>query len=107
MLVVDIIEEIREEDSTETENSEKSKSNKISEPQLDKPNPKDMKIALPLSKSDDHSFSNMSRLSHEDDKICKKKKTRTIPKPSVTAPELTQDPDDMEKCDKVGSRIEG
>ena len=66
-----------------------------------------MKITLPLSKSDDHSFSNMSRLSHEDDKIPKKKKTKTIPKPSVTAPEVTQDPDDMEKGDKVGSSIEG
>ena len=60
--------------STETENSEKSKSNKISEPLLDKPNPKDMKITLPLSKSYDHSFSNMSRLSQEDYKIPKKKK---------------------------------
>ena len=57
---MDITEEIREEetmsgnikttenkkwgDSTETENSEKSKSKKISEPSLDKLNPKDMKI---------------------------------------------------------------
>ena len=46
---MDITEEIREEDdSTETENSEKYKSNKRSEPSLDKPNPKDMKITLPL-----------------------------------------------------------
>ena len=30
-------------DSTETVNSEKSKSNKRSKPSLDKPNPKDMK----------------------------------------------------------------
>ena len=119
---MDIIEQIGEEvtmrgnikttenkpgdDSTETENSEKYKSNKRSEPSLDKPNPKDMKITLPLSKSDDHRFSNMSRLSHEDEKIPKKKKTRTIPEPSVTAPEVTQDPDDMEKGDKVGSSIE-
>ena len=49
----------------------------------------------------------MSRLSHKDDKIPKKKKTKTIPKPLVTAPEVTQDPDDMEKGDKVGSSIEG
>ena len=62
------------DDSTETENSEKSKHNKISEPSLDKPNPKNMKITLPLSKSDDHSFSNMSRLSQEDFKIPKMKK---------------------------------
>ena len=110
---MDMIEEIREEvtmrgnikitenktggDSTETENSENSKSNKRSEPSLDKPNPTYMKITLPLSKNNDHSFSKMSRLSHEDDKIPKKKKTKTIPEPSVTAPEVTQDPDDMEK----------
>ena len=49
----------------------------------------------------------MSRLSQEYYKICKKKKTNTIPKPSVTAPEVTQDPDDMEKGDKFGSSIEG
>ena len=66
-----------------------------------------MKITLPLSKIDDHSFSNMSILSQEDYKIHKKKKTRTIPEPLVTAPELTQDPDKMEKGDKVGSSIEG
>ena len=120
---MDITEEIREEetmsgnikitedkkggDSTETENSEKSKSNKRYEPSLDKPNPKDMKIKLPLSKSDDHRFSNMSRLSQEDFKIPNKKKIKTIPKPLVTAPKVTQDPDDMEKGDKVRSSIEG
>ena len=75
---MDITEEIREEitmsgnikitedkkgdDSIETEKSEKYKGKKRSEPSLDKPNSKDMKIILPLSKSDDHSFSNMSRL---------------------------------------------
>ena len=36
-----------------------------------------------------------------------RKKTKTIPKPLVTAPEVTQYPDDMEKGDKVGSSIEG
>ena len=66
-------------DSTEIENSEKSKSNKKSEPSLDKPNPKDMKITLPLSKSDENSFSNMSRLSQEDLKTPKKKKQRQYP----------------------------
>ena len=92
---MDITEEIREEetmsgnieitenkkggDSTETENSEKSKSKKRSDPSLDKLNPKDMKITLPLSQSDDHSFSNISRLSQEDFKITKKKKVKTIP----------------------------
>ena len=91
-MVIDITKEIREEItirgniqttenktgdySTETENLEKSKSNKISEPSLDKPNPKYMKITLPLSKSDDHSFSNMSRLSQEDYKFLRRKKQR-------------------------------
>ena len=74
---------------------------------LDKLNPKDMRITLPLSQSDDHSFSNISRLSQEYFKIPKKKKKKTIPGPLVTAPEVTQDPDDMEKDDKVGSSIEG
>ena len=35
-----------------------------------------------------------------------RRKTKTIPEPLVTAPEVTQDPDDMEKGDKVGSSIE-
>ena len=119
---MDITEDIREEvtmsvnikitenktggDSTETEKSQKIKSKKRSEPSLNKPNPKYMKITLPLSKSDDHRFSNMSRLSHKDDKIPKKKKTKTTPEPLVTAPEVTQDPDNMEKGDKVGSSNE-
>ena len=51
-------------------------------------------------------FSNMSRLLHEDEKM-NKKKTKKIPEPLVTAPKVTQDPDDMEKGDKVGSSIEG
>ena len=74
---------------------------------MDKPNTKDMKITLPLSKSDENRFSKMSRLSHEDDKIPKKKKPKKILEPLVNAPEVTQDPDDMEKGDKVGSSIEG
>ena len=65
-----------------------------------------MKITLPLSKSDENSFSNMSRLSHENEKIPKNKKPKKIPEPLVTAPEVTQDPDDMEKGDKFGSIIE-
>ena len=65
-----------------------------------------MKITSPLSKSDENSFSNMYRLSHEDDKIPKKKKPKKKTEPLVTAPEVTQDPDDMEKGDKVGSSIE-
>ena len=34
-------------------------------------------------------------------------KKKKIPEPLVTAHEVTQDPDDMEKGDKVGSSIEG
>ena len=120
---MDLTEEIREEvkmsgnikitenktgdDPTETDTPEKSKSKKRSEPSLDEHNPKDTKIALPLPKSDENSFSNMSRLSQEDCKIPKKKKSKTIPELLVTAPEVTQDPDDMEKGDKVGSSIDG
>ena len=63
---IKIIENKTGDDSTETENSEKTKSNKRSESSLDEPNPKDMKITLPLSKSDENSFSDMSRLSQED-----------------------------------------
>ena len=66
-------------DSTVTENPEKYKSKKRSEPSLDKVNPKDMKITLPLSQSDDHSFSNISRLSHEYLIIPKEKKQRQYP----------------------------
>ena len=44
-----------------------------------------MKIALPLSKIDENSFLNMSRLSQEDYKITKKKKSKTIPEHLVTA----------------------
>ena len=82
-------------DTTDTENSEKSKSKKISEPSLDKLNPKDMKITLPLPKSDDQSFSKLSILSQNDFKIPKRKKTKTITENLVTAPEVTQDQDDM------------
>ena len=66
-----------------------------------------MKITLPLSKNDNHSFLNMSRLYKEDYKITKKKKSKTIPEPLVAAPEVTQDPDYMEKVNKVGSSIGG
>ena len=66
-----------------------------------------MKITLTVPKSDEKSFLSLSRLSHEDDKIPKKKKTKKIPEPLVTAPEVTQDPGDKEKGNKVGSSIEG
>ena len=54
-----------------------------------------MKITLPLSQKDDNSFSKLSILSQDDFKIPKRKKTKIIPKPLVTAPEVTQDQDDM------------
>ena len=89
---MDITEEIREEESmsgkikitenkkgggtTDIERSEKSKSKKRSESSLDKDDPKDMKITSPSSKSDDHSLSSMSKFSHENDKIPRKKKQR-------------------------------
>ena len=65
-----------------------------------------MKISLPVPKSDDHSLSSMSR-SHEDDIIPRKIQKKKIPEPLVTAHEVTQDLDDMEKGDNVGSSIEG
>ena len=93
MLVMDLTEEKTEEitmlgnkqnsnnktgtDSTETEKSEKNISKKRSEPSSDKPNAKDMKIKLPVPKSDEESLSSMSR-SHEDDSIPREKKTRTF-----------------------------
>ena len=66
-----------------------------------------MKITLPLSQSDDHSFSNIYILSQDDFKIPKRKKTKIRPEPLVTAPEVTQYQYDMEKYDKVGSSTEG
>ena len=87
---MDITEEIREEeamsrklkitenkkggDATDTETLDQSKIKNISESSLDKYDPKDMKITLPSSKSDDRSLSSMSKYSHEIDKIPRKKK---------------------------------
>ena len=72
---------------------------------LDKDDPKDMKITLPSSKSDDRSLSSMSKYSHGTDKIPRRKKTKIIPWPLVKAPKVTKDQDDMEKYDKVSSSI--
>ena len=68
---------------------------------MDKLNSKNTKITLPLSQSDDHSFSKLSILSQDDFKIPKRKKTKTITESLVTAPEVTQDQDDMEKVIKL------
>ena len=61
-------------DTTDTETPEKSKSKKRSESSLDKDDPKDMKITLPSSKSDDRSLSSMSKYSFETDRIPRIKK---------------------------------
>ena len=60
-----------------------------------------MKITLPSSKIDDHILSSMSKFSHEYDKMPRNKKPKIIPEPLVTAPEVTQDQDDMEKMIKL------
>ena len=60
-----------------------------------------MKITLPSSKSDDHSLSSMPKFYHEYDKIPRKKKTKIIPEPLVTATEVTQDTDGMENVIKL------
>ena len=66
-----------------------------------------MKITLPLSQSDDHSFFKHFQIITGIFKNSEEEKKKTIPKPLVTAPEVTQDPYDMEKGDKFGSIIEG
>ena len=60
-------------DTTDTDSSEKSKSKKRSESSLDKLDPKNKKITLPLSKIYEHSMSSMSKHSHETDSIPRKK----------------------------------
>ena len=102
---MDITEEIREEEAMSgklkiTENKkgviqqiQKNQRNlkvkKISEPSLDKLNPKDMKITLPSSKSDDRSLSSMYKYSRETDKIPRRKKSKIIPGTLVKAPKVT------------------
>ena len=65
-----------------------------------------MKITLPETTRDDKSLSIMSG-SHEEGRIPRKKQKKKIIEPLVTANEVTQDTDDMEKGDNVGSSIEG
>ena len=52
-------------------------------------------------------MSSMSKHSHETDSIPSKKKSRTIPGPSVKALKVTQDEYDTEKDNKVSSSVEG
>ena len=70
-------------DTTDTDSQQKSKSKKRSEPSLDQVDPKNVKITLPLSKIDESSTSSMSKHSHETDSIPRRKKSSTIPGPSV------------------------
>ena len=66
-----------------------------------------MKITLPSSKIDDRSLSSMSKHSHKTNSIPRGGTSRTIPRPLVKAPKVTQYQYDMEKYDKVSSRVEG
>ena len=116
-MVIDIVKEIIEEyamsgrlkitektvddNKTDTDSPEKSKSKKRSESSLDKVDPKNMKITLPLSKIDKRSISSMSKHSHKTDSIPRKKKSRTIPGPSVKSLKVTQDEDGTEKIIKL------
>ena len=71
---INITENTKGGDTTDTDSPEKSKSKKISESSLDKVDPKDMKITLPSSKNDDRSLSSMSKYSQETDRIHRRKK---------------------------------
>ena len=64
--------------STETEKPEKNISKKRSEPSSDKHNPKDMKITLPLSKSDEKDFQACQKKMTEFQRILVRKKNRTF-----------------------------
>ena len=64
-----------------------------------------MKITLPETTLDDKIFSSMSA-SHEEGRIPKKQRNK-VPETLVTDNKVTQDPDDMNEDDKVGSSIEG
>ena len=65
-----------------------------------------MKIKIPETTRDDKIFLSMSA-SHEEGRITRKKPKKKVSKTLVTANKLTQDPDDTNEYDKVGSIIEG
>ena len=52
-------------------------------------------------------MSSMSKHSHKTDSIPRKKKSSTIPGPSVKALQVTQDEYDLDKDNKVSSSVEG
>ena len=64
-----------------------------------------MKIKIPETTRDDKIFSGMSA-SHEEGRIPNKQGNK-VPENLVTANKVTQDPDDMNEDDKVGSSFEG
>ena len=68
-------------------------------------NPRDKKITLPETISDDKILSSMSG-SHEEGRIPRKKPIKKVTKTLVTANKATQDTDGMKEDDNVGSRIE-
>ena len=68
--------------------------------------PKDTKIEIPEITRDDKSFSSMSA-SHDGGPIPRKKQKKKVPEPLVTVNKVTQDTDDTNEEDKVGSSIEG
>ena len=45
--------------------------------------------------------------SHEEGRIPRKKQKKKVPEPLVTVNKVTQDPDDTNEDDKIGSIIEG
>ena len=59
-----ITEKTVDDNKTDTDSPEKSKSKKRSESSLDKVDPKNVKITLPLSKINKSSMSSMSKHSH-------------------------------------------
>ena len=65
-----------------------------------------MKIKIPETTLDDESSSSMSA-SHDEGHIPREKQKNKVPEPLVTVNKVTQDPDDTNEEDKVGSIIEG
>ena len=65
-----------------------------------------MKIKITETTCDDKSFSNMSA-SHEEGRIPRKNPKKKVSEPLVTSNKVTQDTDDKNEDDKVGSSIEG
>ena len=51
--------------------------------------------------------SSMPSESHEEGRIPRKKQKKKVPEPLVTVNKVTQDPDDKNEDDNIGSIIEG